>query len=410
MDGRGRILTNSATGSVRCAIWDKTSFATPKTEWSLLDLLLQGIVDNPHDVDRWLILSDWLEEYDPNRAELLRLHRRLLATCCEPDEHPERVEWHSRVITLLDEGVRPCVPQRKLVLDSGVEMTFSFIPPGSFLMGSPPDEKGRRADEVQRRVSLAGALWMGVYPVTQAQWQAVMGDNPSEFKGEDRPVESVPRELHVGSLAGYGGFCERLSERLGQLFRLPTEAEWEWACRAGTTTAYFTGDDEKGMRRVGWCNHDRQHWRDWWVGTRPVGQSLPNAFGLFDMHGNVEEQTADRTERGYPVLRGGSWHCTPDGCRSADRQPWLENIIRCVIGCRVCVDAGWTFPTAAPSRRLSGRPGRRAGRHDGRGRLPGRKEGEKRTQLRLCVARRRRGRTRPRAEFVAGVRSDYTHS
>jgi uncharacterized protein (TIGR02996 family) len=307
----------------------------------MLDHLLQGVVDEPQAEARWSVLADWLEEYnDPRRAELLRLHRRFLATCCEPNEHQQRAEWHARVVALLAEGVRPCVPQKKLVLASGVEMTFSFIPPGSFLMGSPPDEQGRGADEVQRRVSLTGGLWMGVYPVTQAQWQAVMGENPSEFKGDDRPVESVPRHLYAESHAGYPEFCERLSERFGQSFRLPTGVEWEWACRAGTTTAFHTGDGEEAMRRAGWCNHNRQRLIQWWAGTRPVGQSLPNAFGLFDTHGNVEEVTADRTEWGYPVLRGGSWGSIPEGCRSARRQPWLENLVRSCIGCRVCLDAG----------------------------------------------------------------------
>jgi uncharacterized protein (TIGR02996 family) len=305
----------------------------------MLDHLLQGVVDDPQVEARWSVLADWLEEHDnPRRAELLRLHRRLLATCCEPDECPERAEWHARVVALLAEGVRPCVPQRKLVLASGVEMAFNFIPQGSFLMGSPPGEKGRVDEEGQRRVSLTDGFWMGVYPVKQGQWQAVMGDNPSEFKGEDHPVESVPRELHAESHAGYAGFCERLSERFGQQFRLPTGAEWEWACRAGTTTALFTGDDEEGLRRAGWCNHDRQHPHRWWVGTRPVGQFICNAFGLFDTHGNVQEATADRTEWGYPVLRGGSWGSRPECCRSAARQPWLENLVRNCIGCRVCLD------------------------------------------------------------------------
>jgi uncharacterized protein (TIGR02996 family) len=300
----------------------------------MLDHLLQGVVDEPQTEARWSVLADWLEEHDdPKRAELLRLHRRLLATCCEPNEHLERAEWYARLVALLAEGVRPCVPQKKLVLASGVEMTFSFIPPGSFLMGSPLDEKGRGADELQRRVSLTGGLWVGVYPVTQAQWQAVMGDNPSEFKGDDRPVESVP-------FADYVDFCGRLSERFGPRFRLPTEAEWEWCCRAGTTTAFHTGDGEEDMRRAGWCNYDRQSPLRWWVGTRPAGQFDSNAFGLLDTHGNVEEVTADRTEWGYPVLRGGSWASIPECCRSAGRRPWLPNLIRSVVGCRVCLDAG----------------------------------------------------------------------
>src|SRR5690349_22421924 len=107
----------------------------------MLDHLLQGIVEEPLAEDRWLVLADYLEEHDdPRRATLLRLHRRLLATCCEPERHPERGEWHARIVTLLAEGVRPCVPQKTVLLGKRlrVPMTFSFIPPGSFLMGSPP--------------------------------------------------------------------------------------------------------------------------------------------------------------------------------------------------------------------------------------------------------------------------------
>src|SRR4051794_28118927 len=111
--------------------------------------LLRGIVADPQAEDRWSVLADWLEEHDdPRRAELLRLHRRLLATCCEPELHPERAGWQSRIVELIGHGVRPCVPQRKVVLGEGVEMSFAFIPPGSFLMGSPPQEEGHRDDEV----------------------------------------------------------------------------------------------------------------------------------------------------------------------------------------------------------------------------------------------------------------------
>src|SRR3954469_13048733 len=111
---------------------------------TVLEDLLRAIVEYPQDEDHYLVLADWLEEYDdPRRAELLRLHRRLLATCCEPDEHPERAAWQGRIVALLGQGVRPCVPKRTVVLGEGVGMTFSFIPPGRFLMGSPPDEEGR---------------------------------------------------------------------------------------------------------------------------------------------------------------------------------------------------------------------------------------------------------------------------
>src|SRR4051812_28615513 len=115
----------------------------------MLEDLLRAIVADPQAEDRWLVLADWLGEDDhPRRAELLRLHRRLLATCCEPDRHPERAGWQARIVELIGQGVQPCLPQRTVVLAKGVEMTFSFIPPGSFLMGSPPEEEGRGDNEV----------------------------------------------------------------------------------------------------------------------------------------------------------------------------------------------------------------------------------------------------------------------
>jgi uncharacterized protein (TIGR02996 family) len=162
-----------------------------------LDRLLEGIVANPEDEGRWLVLGDWLEEHDdPGRAELLPLHRRLLATCCEPAEHPERAIWQARVVELLGMGVKPCVPQRSISLGESVQMTFSFIPPGSFLMGS---HQGRDEYEVAyetlHRVTLTKGFWLAVFPVTQVQWQVVMGDNPSKFKGNDLPVEQVSWDL-----------------------------------------------------------------------------------------------------------------------------------------------------------------------------------------------------------------------
>src|SRR3954447_5609034 len=98
----------------------------------MLNDLLRAVVGDPLAEDRWLVLADWLDEHDdPRRAELLRLHRRLLATCGEPERHSGRAEWHTRVIELLGQGVRPCVPQWAVPLGQGVEITFSWIPPGS---------------------------------------------------------------------------------------------------------------------------------------------------------------------------------------------------------------------------------------------------------------------------------------
>jgi len=204
---------------------------------SVLDSLLAEIVADPHEETRWLVLADWLEENDdPRRAELLRLHRKLLATCCEPDEHPERTIWHSRIVSLIADGVQPCVPQKKLMLPGKVPMTFAFIPPGSFRMGSDHPESYPFEQPVHT-VTLTKGYFMGIHCVTQAQWMTVMGTNPSAFNRDSRPVEQV-------SWDDCQEFCVELSAHLGRqsAVLLPTEAEWEYACRAGTTTEYHFGN------------------------------------------------------------------------------------------------------------------------------------------------------------------------
>src|SRR3954465_824071 len=106
-----------------------------------LDDILHAVVLDPLAEDRWSVLADWLEEHDdPRRAELLRLHRKLVATCCEPERHRGGARWQAHVVELLGRGVRPVVPQRTIPLGGGSDMTFSFVPSGTFLMGSPPDE------------------------------------------------------------------------------------------------------------------------------------------------------------------------------------------------------------------------------------------------------------------------------
>jgi uncharacterized protein (TIGR02996 family) len=313
----------------------------------VLESLLQAVVADPRAEDLWLVLADWLEENgDPRRAELLRLHRRLLATCCDPDKHPGRAAWQATVVRLLGAGVRPCVPHRTVPLAAGVALTFAFIPPGSFLA----EEQARGELPAFRLtdgpVTLATGFWLGTHPVTQAQWQAVTGRNPSKFRGDALPVEHV-------SWDDCQEFVARLSERTGQRFRLPGEVEWEYACRAGTTTPFFFGEtiftnqaNYDGTTRVGGGPRgvDRKQ-------TTPVGSFPPNAWGLYDQHGNVLEWCQDRSRpaeefapeelgvahgvRHPRVLRGGSWGGSPLGCRSAYRN-WNSPTYRgdC-IGCRV---------------------------------------------------------------------------
>jgi uncharacterized protein (TIGR02996 family) len=296
-----------------------------------LDGLLQAIVEEPAAPERWLILADWLEEHDdPRRAELLRLHRKLLATCCELERHPERAAWQARLVNLLEEGVQPCVPRKTVVLGkrAKLSMTFALIPPGSFLMGTPEGEEPRNEDEVQHKETVASAFWMGIHPVTQAQWRHVMKPAGSRFTGGDLPAVQV--SWHD---------CQKFCARLGEKFRLPTEAEWEWACRAGTTTPFFFGDCiyARHANYQGTALYD-QHGND--VFKReltPVGSFLPNAWGLYDLHGNVHEwcEVVWECYPGGQVLRGGSWSDTWRYCRSASRFGDSPRVQRNNYGCRV---------------------------------------------------------------------------
>ncbi len=202
-------------------------------------------------------------------------------------------------------------------LGNGIELEMIAIPSGKFMMGSPEGE-GRDWEKPQHKV-LVQVFYMGKYPITQAQYRQVMDENPSYFKGDDRPVETVSWDDAVE-------FCEKLSKQTGTEYRLPTEAEWEYACRAGTTTRYYFGDDITSDL----ANYDGN------VGkTTSVGKYPPNAFGLYDMHGNVLEWCQDDwhenyqgaptdgstwlTENNMKVIRGGAWSYDPYICSSAYR-------------------------------------------------------------------------------------------
>ncbi len=316
-----------------------------------LEALLAGIVSEPADETRWLVLADWLEENDDvRRGELMRLHRKLLATCCEPGAPLERAAWHSRVVGLIGEGVRPCVPQKTFLLPGGVSMIFAFIPPGSFRMGSDHPE-GYGNEKPVHRVTLTQGFFMGVHPVTQSQWQAVLDTNPSHFKGKDRPFETV-------SWDDCQEFCRELTVSQGGRFaiRLPTEAEWECACRAGTTTEYHFGD----VINPDLVNYNGKHsWNGSPTGaerseTAEVGSYPCNPWGLSDMHGNVWEWCEDASDEEFytmspaedpvrnidremgRVLRGGAWGYIPGYCRAAFRFSNGRGSRRDMIGCRAC--------------------------------------------------------------------------
>ena len=296
------------------------------------EAFLRSIAEDPANAGpTWLVLADWLKEHGDPRAELVRL-------CHDP--HSRLLEQrNARIRALLAAGIRPCVP----LFTNSVGMSFALIPAGSFLMGSPESEADRYDSEgPQHEVEITQSFSLDIHPVTQKQYKAVMGNNPSSFSRirgggvANHPVEQVSWEESVE-------FCRKLSARAeeksaGRAYRLPTEAEWEYSCRGGATSskpfsfgdalsstqANFDGNHPSGGAAKG---RDLQR-------TTPVGSYQPNAFGLFDMHGNVWEWCADwfgsyprtsvKDPAGPPtgerrVLRGGSWCNHGRSCRAACR-------------------------------------------------------------------------------------------
>ena len=249
-----------------------------------------------------------------------------------PVSRRARRGWTVALLALL--AVRPVAAAepapvtRSVALPGGGTLDFIWVPPGSFWRGSDATEAGRDADEGPRhQVTLSRGFFLGVHEVTQAQWTTVMGRNPAVFRhGPDaprRPVESVSWEdcrEFIARLAAFG---------VGR-FRLPTEAEWEYAARAGSDARFPWGDDPAGQttHRHAWANSRSM------AVTHPVGGKPPNAWGFHDLHGNVWEWCADwygpyadgpqldpvgpatGKER---VFRGGSWFDFPPSLRSANR-------------------------------------------------------------------------------------------
>src|SRR5262245_50854219 len=213
-------------------------------------------------------------------------------------------------------------------------------PPGEFVMGSPTEETGRDPDEgPQTRVIISRGLWIGKFEVTQGEYQKVMGTNPSNGTGDaNRPVERVSWFEAVEYCKKLNQACEDQAKLPdGYAYRLPTEAEWEYACRAGATTRFSYGEDRNAtqLSDYAWFTRNSDSM------THPVGAKQPNRWGLFDLHGNVWEWCLDRWEDSLRVgtitnsatvatgtlrvARGGSWLYEAKACRSANRDdygPW----------------------------------------------------------------------------------------
>lgn len=217
-------------------------------------------------------------------------------------------------------------------LSDGVTLEMVLVPGGTFLMGESEGEDKQRPQELPRHAVTVAPLYVSKYPITQMQWEVMMGNNPSGFKGDRLPVETVSWHDAVE-------FCQRLATHSGVPYRLPSEAEWEYACRAGSTSPFYVGetlttDLANYNGRATFANEAPGIFREC---TTPVGQFPPNHFGLYDMHGNVREWCADPWHQNYHdapstaivwqewgnsslrVLRGGAWNFNCFSCRSSAR-------------------------------------------------------------------------------------------
>ncbi len=216
---------------------------------------------------------------------------------------------------------------------NSIGMEFILIPAGEFEMGSPSNEKRRKLWESPvHRVSIKKPFYLGRYPVTQEQWSKIMGSNPSYFRGEKHPVETVSWEdaqVFIQNLNAVENTGEKRS-----VYRLPTEAEWEYAARAGSAGSYFFGDDESKLKEYAWFLENSG------FETHPVGLKKPNPWGFYDLYGNVGEWVQDEyhiSYKGAPsdgraweslfpsvsvpvrIKRGGGWNGNAGCCRSAER-------------------------------------------------------------------------------------------
>ncbi|MCK5661051.1 MAG: SUMF1/EgtB/PvdO family nonheme iron enzyme, partial [Methanosarcinales archaeon] len=312
---------------------------------SLLTQLQEAALDSKSEMD-----NHWFKE--EKLMELLRvglIKNDSFDTSFGPDMHKYSLSGIN-VDKLLQVSPRVILPEKNAEENVGIEVTFNpisikdmkftRIEAGEFMMGSLKDKLGINYESPVHKVTISKPFEIGTYPVAQWEWKAIMENNPSRFKGDDLPVENV-------SWNDVQKFITRLNDKEGtEKYRLPSEAEWEYACRAKTTTRYSFGDDEGKLSEYAWYveNSDGK--------THMVGKKKPNPWGLYDMHGNVWEWMQDQwhdnykgapadgsaweSESGSPrVLRGGSWSFNARHCQAALRFRYVSGFRDLSLGFRL---------------------------------------------------------------------------
>jgi len=245
-------------------------------------------------------------------------------------------------------------PKQGDIITNRIGMKLVYIPAGDFMVGS---NDGASNEKPVHKVTISQGFYMGVTEVTQAQYKALMGTNPSHSQGDNNPVERVNRDDAME-------FCSKLSQSDGEIYTLPTEAQWEYACRAGTTTEYSFGSSESELYKFGnYCDKSNttgytwqdEQYDDGYDKTAAVGSYRPNDFGLYDMHGNVWEWCRDWFDEsyyskggqvdpqntqntGFHLLRGGNWRNPASVCRSATRFRLTPGYRSNSVGFRVVIE------------------------------------------------------------------------